>query len=157
MQLGCVWIGDHIVTLSLSGHLNYLDRNDPATPARIIMVCLSRIIVSLLCQHRHKHLTALLFHQGHSNMILSMAMEGDTLYTADGDGRVCVWDTNSGRCIQVTGKGHQVQIQSVSLSPNQLVTCSIDDTMREIDPDTRSYRYLLTPTFPHYLLLTLSF
>ena len=49
MQLGCVWIGDHIVTLSLSGHLNYLDRNDPATPARIIMVCLSRIIVSLLC------------------------------------------------------------------------------------------------------------
>ena len=38
MQLGCLWQGEHIITVSLSGYINYLDRNNPAKPKKIIKV-----------------------------------------------------------------------------------------------------------------------
>lgn len=37
-QLGCAWVGDHIITLSLSGHLNYLDMANPSKPKRVVQV-----------------------------------------------------------------------------------------------------------------------
>lgn len=38
-QLGCLWQKDHLLTLSLSGYINYLDKNNPDKPLRIIKVC----------------------------------------------------------------------------------------------------------------------
>ena len=38
MQVGCLWQGDHIITVSLSGFINYLDVNNPTTPLRVIKV-----------------------------------------------------------------------------------------------------------------------
>ena len=38
MQVGCLWQGDYILTVSLSGYINYLDRNNPDKPSRIIKV-----------------------------------------------------------------------------------------------------------------------
>uniref|UniRef100_A0ACB8E6B2 WD repeat-containing protein 1 n=1 Tax=Sphaerodactylus townsendi TaxID=933632 RepID=A0ACB8E6B2_9SAUR len=35
-QLGCLWQKDHLLTLSLSGYINYLDKNNPDKPLRII-------------------------------------------------------------------------------------------------------------------------
>ena len=43
MQVGCLWQGDYILSVSLSGHINYLDQNSDAPPYRIIKV----IVVSL--------------------------------------------------------------------------------------------------------------
>lgn len=37
-QLSCLWQGSHILSLSLSGYINYLDVNNPATPLRILKV-----------------------------------------------------------------------------------------------------------------------
>lgn len=39
MQLGCAWIGENLITVSLSGNINYLDRNNPTYPMRVIKVC----------------------------------------------------------------------------------------------------------------------
>ena len=39
-QLSCLWQGPHILSLSLSGCINYLDVNNPATPLRILKVSL---------------------------------------------------------------------------------------------------------------------
>jgi WD repeat-containing protein 1 (actin-interacting protein 1) len=36
MQLGCLWQGQHLVSLGLNGHLTYLDRNSPDRPIRVI-------------------------------------------------------------------------------------------------------------------------
>ena len=37
-QVGCLWQGDTLVSLSLSGDLNYLDINNPGKPLRVIKV-----------------------------------------------------------------------------------------------------------------------
>ena len=39
MQVGCLWMGEHLITVSLSGVINYLDRACPDKPQRIIKVC----------------------------------------------------------------------------------------------------------------------
>ena len=38
MQLGCLWSKDNIITVSLSGFINYLDRNNPSQPRKILKV-----------------------------------------------------------------------------------------------------------------------
>ena len=38
MQLGCLWSRDNIMTVSLSGYINYLDRNNPSQPWKILKV-----------------------------------------------------------------------------------------------------------------------
>lgn len=37
-QLGCLWQGDYLLTVSLSGNINYLDTNNPTCPKRILKV-----------------------------------------------------------------------------------------------------------------------
>ena len=37
-QLGCLWQNDWILSVSLSGNINYLDKNDPNKPLRILTV-----------------------------------------------------------------------------------------------------------------------
>ncbi|EPY81506.1 WD repeat-containing protein 1-like protein [Camelus ferus] len=35
-QLGCLWQKDHLLSISLSGYINYLDKNNPSKPLRVI-------------------------------------------------------------------------------------------------------------------------
>lgn len=37
-QLGCLWQKDHLLSVSLSGYINYLDKNNPSKPLRVIKV-----------------------------------------------------------------------------------------------------------------------
>lgn len=37
-QLGCLWQKDHLLSVSLSGYINYLDKNNPNKPLRVIKV-----------------------------------------------------------------------------------------------------------------------
>ena len=37
-QLGCLWQGDYLLSVSLSGYINYLDKNNPSAPIRVIKV-----------------------------------------------------------------------------------------------------------------------
>lgn len=37
-QVSCLWQGQHLLSVSLSGFINYLDLNNPDKPLRIIKV-----------------------------------------------------------------------------------------------------------------------
>lgn len=37
-QLGCLWQKDHLLSISLSGYINYLDKSNPDRPFRTIKV-----------------------------------------------------------------------------------------------------------------------
>lgn len=37
-QLGCLWQKNHLLSISLSGYINYLDKNNPNRPIRTIKV-----------------------------------------------------------------------------------------------------------------------
>lgn len=40
-QLGCLWQGEHLISISLSGFINYLDKNNPNKPLRVVKVSVS--------------------------------------------------------------------------------------------------------------------
>lgn len=37
-QVGCLWQNDWLLSVSVSGNINYLDRNNPDKPLRILSV-----------------------------------------------------------------------------------------------------------------------
>ena len=42
-QVGCLWQGSHLLSVSLSGFINYLDVNNPDKPLRVLRVGISSI------------------------------------------------------------------------------------------------------------------
>ncbi len=38
-QVSCLWQGSHLLSVSVSGFINYLDVDNPDTPLRVIKVC----------------------------------------------------------------------------------------------------------------------
>lgn len=114
-QLGCLWQGDHLLTVSLSGHINYLDINNPSCPKRVV--------------------------KGHNKNYLSLASseDGSTLYTGSFDSRICQWNVASGDAELFKGQGHKNQVTDMVLCGDNLVTCSMDDTVRLTPVQTLEY------------------
>lgn len=114
-QLGCLWQGDYLLTVSLSGNINYLDTSNPSSPKRIV--------------------------KGHNKNILSLAssQDGSTLYTGSFDSRICQWNVESGEAALFKGQGHTNQITDMTLCGNDLATCSMDDTVRLTSLETLEY------------------
>lgn len=106
MQLGCLWQGEHIITVSLSGYINYLDRNNPSKPKKI--------------------------QKGHNKAITAMALTADrsTVYTGDQEGKIYYWDVKTGDCDIIQGKGHTNKVSDMVIVGNSLVSISMDDTLR---------------------------
>ncbi|KAM4710069.1 WD repeat-containing protein 1 [Discoglossus pictus] len=117
-QLGCLWQKDYLLSVSLSGYINYLDKNNPDKPIRII--------------------------KGHSKSIQCMTVhenEGrSTIYTGSHDGHINYWDAETGENNGFIGKGHTNQVSSMAVnSSNQLITCSMDDTVRYTNVNGKEY------------------
>merc|ERR1712240_735055 len=98
----------------LSGYINYLDPEKPASPKRVI--------------------------KGHNKPITSMGLSTDrrTIYTAASDGTVISWDSESGRNDRIGGKGHGVKVSGM-VGGSQIQTIGYDDTIRTIDAGTGEY------------------
>ena len=41
-QVSCLWQGDYLLSVSVSGYINYLDRSNPGCPLRILKVSKAR-------------------------------------------------------------------------------------------------------------------
>ena len=67
-QLGCLWSGDYMLSVSLSGYINYLDPASPSKPSRIL--------------------------KGHNKPITKMTVKDNNLITGGSDGRVIQWDVS---------------------------------------------------------------
>jgi WD40 repeat protein len=105
MQVGCLWQKDTLVTVSLSGFINYLDVDNPAAPKRLIT--------------------------GHNKPITALAISNDreTICTAASDGQICHWEVATGLNDMFAGKGHGNQVQSMCVVDNTLISCGMDDHM----------------------------
>ena len=49
------------------------------------------------------------------------------------------WDINTGVAETISGKGHTNQVTAMGMSGGQLITCSMDDTVRYTSADTLEY------------------
>ncbi|RHZ71165.1 hypothetical protein CDV55_108335 [Aspergillus turcosus] len=123
-QVGVVWPSGRsdnlLISLSLSGNLNYLVEGTP-NPRQVI--------------------------QGHQKSITSLTVsraEGkdETLWTGSFDGRVCSWDVSTGSAEEADGDCHSAYV--AGLAPTQEGTGRIysvawDDTLRSVDVGARTY------------------
>ncbi|XP_075714239.1 WD repeat-containing protein 1 [Rhinoderma darwinii] len=117
-QLGCLWQKDYLLSVSLSGYINYLDKNNPNRPIRVV--------------------------KGHSKSIQCMTVHKNdgrsTIYTGSHDGHINYLDAETGENDTFSGKGHTNQVSSMAIDrSNQLVTCSMDDTVRFTNVTDQAY------------------
>eukprot|EP00066_Takifugu_rubripes_P007814 XP_003973601.1 PREDICTED: WD repeat-containing protein 1 [Takifugu rubripes] len=117
-QLGCLWQGQHLLSISLSGYINYLDKNNPDRPIRTI--------------------------KGHSKSIQCLTVHKcdgrSAIYSGSHDGHINFWDAETGENDCFTGKGHTNQVSKMAVNDNdELVTCSMDDTLRFTNLSKKEY------------------
>jgi WD40 repeat protein len=106
-QLGCIWNGTgEIVTVALSGFLNFLDINTPDKPKKVV--------------------------RGHNKLITALAYDrvGRKVYSGDFGARLLEWDVDSAETALFTGSGHENQISAAAVSGDQLYTISMDDSLK---------------------------
>ncbi|CAG5120927.1 unnamed protein product [Candidula unifasciata] len=106
MQVGCLWQGNTLISVSLSGYINYLDPSSPSHPSRVI--------------------------KGHNKPVMAVAVneDGSRLYTASSDGLIISWDTATSESEDFKGKGHSNQVADLVLDKDYLISVAMDDTVR---------------------------
>lgn len=114
-QVSCLWQGEHLLSVSLSGFITYLDVNNPAKPLRII--------------------------KGHNKPITVMTLSDDrsTIFTGSHDGNITNWNSGSGVNDKVAGNGHGNQVNDMRAFGDHVYTCGIDDTLRQINIEGNTY------------------
>ncbi|MCJ8739577.1 hypothetical protein PDJAM_G00048780 [Pangasius djambal] len=117
-QLGCLWQKNHLLSISLSGYINYLDKNNPNRPIRTI--------------------------KGHSKAIQCVTVHKDDgrniIYSGSNDGHINIWDAQNGENDALSGKGHTNSVARLTVDDSdRLVSCSMDDTVRFTDLKKKEY------------------
>ncbi|TMW42824.1 hypothetical protein DOY81_012095, partial [Sarcophaga bullata] len=114
-QVSCLWQGEHLLTVSLSGHISYLNVNDPSKPLHVI--------------------------KGHNKPITVLGLSDDrsTIYTGSHDGVVTSWNSGSGVNDRVQGAGHGNQMNGVAAWGDFVYTCGIDDSLRQFSIESNAY------------------
>ncbi|KAK8400426.1 hypothetical protein O3P69_003240 [Scylla paramamosain] len=114
-QMSCLWAGNYLLSISLSGFINYLDLDNPSKPKKII--------------------------KGHNKPITRVGLSPDksTLYTTGVDGTVTVWDVATGDNDRIAGKGHGNHVSGLVVKGDTIFTAGIDDSVKYIDPVEKTY------------------
>ncbi|KLU92255.1 WD repeat-containing protein 2 [Magnaporthiopsis poae ATCC 64411] len=110
-QVGVAWPAGRtdglIISLSLSGDLNYLSESSDR-PIRVV--------------------------QGHNKSITAMGYESDkNLWTGSFDGRVCRWDMAAGKSEVVDKSSHTNQVTGFAESSDKVYSVGWDDQLRTDD------------------------
>lgn len=114
-QVSCLWQNNYLLTVSLSGFINYLDVNNPSTPIRVI--------------------------KGHNKPITVLTLSEDRtrIFTGSHDGYVTDWCASSGENTRIEGVGHGNQINSMRVNEGVLFTCGIDDAVKKVNLEGGMY------------------
>lgn len=122
-QVGVVWpnrADGTIISLSLSGDLNYLNQSSPK-PTKVI-------------SGHSKNITAL---------TVSSADSEPTLWTGDYEGRLCAWDVPKGTAGTIEGDGHTSIISGLTTPPTskcpQVYSVGWDDKIRTVDAGAHTF------------------
>lgn len=105
-QLGCLWQGQDLLSIGLSGDIAFLNENDNSKPRHVI--------------------------KGHQKFITALAVDRDAKRFISGsyDALILKWDITTGFADNIQGKGHTNQINRISIQGENLVSCGMDDSIR---------------------------
>ena len=114
-QLSCLWQGDYLLSVSLGGYINYLDKNNPNKPLRVLT--------------------------GHNKNITSITLSPDQshLFSGSYSGRIVNWEIDGNDQEQVHGKPHSNQICSLDTDKDKVYSLGFDKTLRSIAPASNEF------------------
>lgn len=117
-QVSCLWQNNHLLSVSLSGFINYLDVNNPTKPLRVV--------------------------KGHNRTITALAINTVTddrhLYTGSCDGYITHWNPQNGDHDRIVGKTHSNQVSGLVFDGNnRIYSAGFDDMIRVIDVNTNEF------------------
>jgi len=112
-QLGCLWQGEHLITVSLNGNINFLDRNNPDKPLRVQM--------------------------GHNKLITALAYGNNKLYTGDFTGKSIEWVPETAETEGFTGQPHKSEIRGMAVVEGNLYTIGKDDLLKITPLSTKEW------------------
>lgn len=111
-QVSCLWQGSYMISVSLSGFINYLDKDNPEKPKKII--------------------------KGHNKSITALASRtergSDQILTGSHDGYLCRWSILS-ECHDRIKGSHSNQVQDMAIGEDCIFSCGLDDTINAIELD----------------------
>ena len=113
-QVGCLWQGTTVVTVSLSGFINYLDVTSPGNSILKVV-------------------------KGHSKSITALVAGNGVLFSASHDGLIIRWNAETGEMDSIKGNQHKNQVQQLAISNGTLVSCAYDDSLKFIDTISNQY------------------
>jgi WD40 repeat protein len=114
-QVACLWQGEDLISVSLSGTITVLNPETPDQPKFV--------------QHGHNRLVVgLAYHAG-----------SDKIYSADPTPLTIEWHATSGRNNIFTGPAHTAAISQLRVVGEHLVSISVDDTIKLTELSTRVY------------------
>lgn len=124
-QVGVVWPEGRsdglIISLSLSGDINYLDEG-------------SRAPIKIISGHQ-KNITALTINDTESS-------QAPTLWTGSYEGRLCAWDSTRGNAERIDGDGHTNIVSGLAATSGkhpQIYSVGWDDTLRSVDMSAKTF------------------
>ncbi|KAJ3216006.1 WD repeat-containing protein 1 [Dinochytrium kinnereticum] len=111
-QVGSLWQGKNLISLSLAGDINYLDMASQKVSRSV---------------------------KGHQKAITALAAISETTFVAGSyDGRVLAWDESVGSK-PVSGTGHANQVTQFYKTGDKVASIGMDDTLRSIDVPSLSF------------------
>ncbi|CAG8460177.1 5156_t:CDS:10 [Ambispora gerdemannii] len=99
-QIGNLWLGEYLVSLSLSGDLNYLDEKS-SSPVKVIKIkrCTREVtmveFISLYITSFYEAGAATITGQGHTNQVIQFASNGNNVYSTGMDDTIRKVDAKS--------------------------------------------------------------
>ncbi|KAK3253192.1 hypothetical protein CYMTET_37542 [Cymbomonas tetramitiformis] len=103
MQVGCIWLGDYLVSVSLSGDINYLDPTAGDGPVKVL--------------------------SAHSKTITAIAATPTgEVYSGSYDGVVNRWQPGQACLGRLAGNGHGgAGVQALAVTGTSLISAGLDD------------------------------
>ncbi len=125
-QVGCLWQGEHIISVSLSGNINYLNSSIQADALPILKTI----------KGHSKSVTALevAYVGSESPLIVSGSHEGLIVHWNSSDGKMDVVKASS-----VGQHKNQVQTIRYDVMSDTLISCGLDDTLKFVDAKELKY------------------
>jgi WD40 repeat protein len=113
-QVGCLWQGDYLISLSLRGDLSYIDPN-------------SGQVVRVL--------------RGHNKSINSVSFDhsSSTIFTGGVEAVVASWDRETSANKAINGKPHTNHVVAVAAQKDHLITVALDETVRTTPMSSLEY------------------
>ncbi|CAG2103275.1 unnamed protein product [Medioppia subpectinata] len=116
-QVSCLWQNQYMLSVSLSGFINYLDVNNPNKPLRVV-------------KGHNKTITALTVNKNSSEKFI---------YTGSTDGYITYWNPQNGDHNRIEGKGHTNQVADLAFNNGTVYSVGFDDTVRTIDSNDNKF------------------